>query len=455
LRARWAVTIGLAELARALAGEISFGELTKRHGKLGRRFFLGRLHSDMASLASGLVDPVAHGFWSANFRKWDREVLGLSRLPTLVISVAPAADRDRDALEALVSARRFAHACSDVAFELDDTICGRTGGGIVYLLTHVDPTPPHRARAAAMRRAARVKEAIERTAGVPIRVGISSVTPDPRELPKCLEQANRALEWAVHKRRHQVLYVDEARRRAGAHSTFFDSLPALVRAVCDGERAVVARALEHLASEIVWQSGSIVVAARSYAEVLHSQVVSALERIAQLEPRTLHDLAADFGRALAEAPTPGAVTTAFRVHIAALADAHASSGAARRDRRLLRATRYIDDHVAEPLTLRQISKTAGYAPDYFTRLLRARHGRTFEQHLLGRRIARAKELLRSTSLTVAQVATASGFRTEAYFYRAFRLATGRSPGDHRQWARKPGIATSRRSRLRGGRKSSE
>ena len=413
-----------------MAGTITFAAAGKATIDLARRFFPRRLHSDMATMAKGLVDPVAHGFWSANFHKWDRESLGLYRLPTLAISVAPAGDHDRDALESLLSARRFAQICSEVAFELEDTICGVTGGGIVYLLTYVDPTPFQRARAAALRRAARVKEAIERAVGLPIRTGISPVTADPRALPKCLEQASQALEWAMHKRRPQVAYEDEARRRTDTHSTSFDSLSALVRAVCDGERAVMVRGLEHLGSEIVWQSGSLVVAARAYAEAFYSQVVSAVRKVELLEPRTLRDLVAASAEPLRSAER-GSVAAAFCCHVAALADAQASSGVARRDRRLLRATTYIDEHVAEPLTLRRVAKTAGYAPDYFSRLLRARHGRTFEQHVLERRIDRAKELLRSTALTIAQVAAASGFRTEAYFYRAFRLATGRSPGDHR------------------------
>jgi AraC-like DNA-binding protein len=438
-----ATTAYLVELARALGGSIDFAQLNRRHVSLRRRYFHGHLHADMATVARGLVDPVSHGFWSANFRKWDRQNVGLDRLPTVVIAVAPATDHDRDALEALVSARRFAKICYDVAFSLEETVCGRTAGGVVYLLAYVEPTPAQHARGAALRQATVVRKAIERVAGFSIRLGISSVMPDARELPRCLEQATRALEWAAHKRRPQVLYDDEARRRADAQDTIFDSLPVLVRAVGDGERAVMTRTVEHLASEIVWQAGSSVVAARAYAEIVHSQVARALRGSAVLEPRTLRDLVAKFGPALADAANVGAVAATFAAHVVALADARSSSVASRRDRRLLRATAYIDEHLAEQLTLHQVARTAGYADDYFSRLLRARHGRTFEQYLLARRIARAKELLRTTTLTVAQIAVASGFRTEAYFYRAFRAGTGRTPHSHRRWSRKPGILASR------------
>ena len=48
------------------------------------------------------------------------------------------------------------------------------------------------------------------------------------------------------------------------------------------------------------------------------------------------------------------------------------------------------------------------------------------------RIARARELLRTTDRTTAQIAAATGFGTPRTFYRAFRRLTGRSPTDYRK-----------------------
>jgi AraC-like DNA-binding protein len=430
-----AATKYLIDLAKALVGSIDFAELRRRHVRLGRRYFARQFTASMWGLARGLVDPLTHANWSANFRSWDRENLGITRLPTLVIAVAPVAAPSQDALESLVSAGRFSRRCFDVALGMDETVCAATEGGLVYFLTYCDPAlPERRARTAALARA----RSIEHATHVALRAGIGLITADPRDLPKSLDQAVRALEWAVHKGRSVVFYADEAGKRATADATAFASLPVLLRAVASGERGPRDRALEQLANEIVWQAGSLLVAARAYTDAIFSQVVHAVRSLAVLEPRHIADQTEAFRQALERAKSAADAARALRDHVTALSDAQAGASGARRDKRLGRAIAYIDEHLASPVTIREAAKAAGYAPDYFTRLLRAREGRTFEQHMLARRIARAKELLRTSTLAIAQVAAASGFRTEAYFYRAFRRAAGRTPHAFRLTARGPG-----------------
>jgi AraC family transcriptional regulator len=52
-------------------------------------------------------------------------------------------------------------------------------------------------------------------------------------------------------------------------------------------------------------------------------------------------------------------------------------------------------------------------------------------YLKERQIACARRLLRKTHLLVDEVAAAAGFGTRAAFFRAFRLATGTTPGEYR------------------------
>jgi AraC-like DNA-binding protein len=48
------------------------------------------------------------------------------------------------------------------------------------------------------------------------------------------------------------------------------------------------------------------------------------------------------------------------------------------------------------------------------------------------RLERAKEMLRTTGRSTAEVATGSGFASARSFYRAFRRMTGISPTDYRK-----------------------
>jgi AraC-like DNA-binding protein len=269
-----------------------------------------------------------------------------------------------------------------------------------------------------------------------VHAGVSAVAADPRDLPRSLEQALLALEWAVHKGHGAVLYEDEAERHATTEATPFEAVPLLLRAVASGDRAHRDRALERLASEIVWKSGSLLVAARAYAETIHAQVVHLVRQIGSIEERAIADHVVAFRRALGRSRSATEVAGLLRDYVTAITEARRDAAG----RGLARATAYIDEHLAEALTAREVARIAGYSPDHFTRLLRAHLGRTFEKFLLERRIARAKELLRTTDLPVARVFAASGFRTEAYFFRAFRRAVGPTPLAFRQAARRPASA---------------
>lgn len=59
-------------------------------------------------------------------------------------------------------------------------------------------------------------------------------------------------------------------------------------------------------------------------------------------------------------------------------------------------------------------------------------GTTLRELLRAKQLAYAARLLRTTPLTVEQIALRSGFGTEATFYRCFREAYGMPPGRFRE-----------------------
>ena len=59
-------------------------------------------------------------------------------------------------------------------------------------------------------------------------------------------------------------------------------------------------------------------------------------------------------------------------------------------------------------------------------------GSKLKDYLAGRQIERAKELLRSTSRTTAEIARDSGFGTTRTFFRAFRRSVGVTPTEYRK-----------------------
>src|SRR3954471_1115594 len=96
-------------------------------------------------------------------------------------------------------------------------------------------------------------------------------------------------------------------------------------------------------------------------------------------------------------------------------------------RHLLRARDLIDGAYAEPLDLAALAGAAHVSQRHFSRSFRVTFGETPYQYLLTRRIERARYLLRTTDMQVAEVCLAVGFASVGSFTSTFRRHVGSSP----------------------------
>ncbi|OLD26518.1 MAG: hypothetical protein AUJ04_05820 [Acidobacteria bacterium 13_1_40CM_3_55_6] len=87
--------------------------------------------------------------------------------------------------------------------------------------------------------------------------------------------------------------------------------------------------------------------------------------------------------------------------------------------RLWRARRFIDDYYDLPLNLSEISRQACLSRYHFLRLFRETFQTTPHQYLIQRRIAKAKELLRSKPVSVTDVCFEVGFQSLGSFSSLF------------------------------------
>jgi AraC-like DNA-binding protein len=101
-------------------------------------------------------------------------------------------------------------------------------------------------------------------------------------------------------------------------------------------------------------------------------------------------------------------------------------------RHLLRARDLVDRRYAEPLDLAALAGAAHVSPRHFSRSFRRTFGETPHQYLLTRRLERARHLLRTTDLRVAEICLAVGFTSVGSFTTTFRRHTGVSPTTYRR-----------------------
>jgi AraC family transcriptional regulator len=95
---------------------------------------------------------------------------------------------------------------------------------------------------------------------------------------------------------------------------------------------------------------------------------------------------------------------------------------------LRRVTEYLVAHLAEDVELRTVSDLVGLSRSYFSRAFKMSAGVSPHQWLLQARVAKAKEMLLTSGLPLAQIAVEVGFADQAHFTRTFMRAIGESPG---------------------------
>ena len=94
--------------------------------------------------------------------------------------------------------------------------------------------------------------------------------------------------------------------------------------------------------------------------------------------------------------------------------------------------RYMEDHLADPLTIPALSRMAMLSATTFKDAFRRLYGLPVHAWLRQRRMERAAELLRDSSLSVLGVAQSVGYGSASQFTAAFRRQYGMTPAKYRK-----------------------
>jgi transcriptional regulator GlxA family with amidase domain len=97
------------------------------------------------------------------------------------------------------------------------------------------------------------------------------------------------------------------------------------------------------------------------------------------------------------------------------------------DEGLLRVLKAMEENIEEPLSRARLAEIGGISLRQLERSFRSLVHRGVHQHYLALRLDRARRLLQETSLSVVEVALATGFGSPSQFARAFRRAFGIAP----------------------------
>lgn len=91
----------------------------------------------------------------------------------------------------------------------------------------------------------------------------------------------------------------------------------------------------------------------------------------------------------------------------------------------------IEASLAQPLTLADLAQEAALSEYHFARMFSLSMKMAPHQYVMQRRMARARELVRHTSLPLTDIALACGFSSASHFSNRFKSALGMTPSQLR------------------------
>ncbi|WMT40862.1 helix-turn-helix domain-containing protein [Paenibacillus sp. D2_2] len=92
---------------------------------------------------------------------------------------------------------------------------------------------------------------------------------------------------------------------------------------------------------------------------------------------------------------------------------------------------YIEQHYDDDLSQPMMAELAGMPASHFSHIFKEELGMTFSDYLIAYRMEKAKELLASTDMKVAEIAEKLRYNNSQNFIRVFKRIHGSTPGDFR------------------------
>jgi len=100
--------------------------------------------------------------------------------------------------------------------------------------------------------------------------------------------------------------------------------------------------------------------------------------------------------------------------------------------KIQKAVSFVDDNYRTDISRDAACGLAGMSPSHFSRTFRKVVGKSYQEYVNGKRIAKAKELLRTSPQSIAEIAAYVGFTDNTGFGRIFKKVTGHTPSSYRK-----------------------
>lgn len=97
-----------------------------------------------------------------------------------------------------------------------------------------------------------------------------------------------------------------------------------------------------------------------------------------------------------------------------------------------KAKKYISDNYQNPITLEEVAEEVKISPAYLSTMFKKELGINFSDYIIELRVERAKNILKNTNLSIAEVTEEVGYTDCRYFSKLFNKVVGIKPSKYRK-----------------------
>jgi AraC-like DNA-binding protein len=165
------------------------------------------------------------------------------------------------------------------------------------------------------------------------------------------------------------------------------------------------------------------------------QLFRRVQRRHPMRPQAREDLLRDLSCRLEDARSMNRVIASFNDVVQRLSLLSSKAWQGPSVMMLETTLQFLQENFFEDLPLPTVARKAGFSVPVFTRVFKQATGSSYLAYLRVIRVENAKKLLLSTTLTLEQIAQASGFNSQHHLIRGFKKVTGQTPGSFRSQRR--------------------
>ncbi|RTE10658.1 helix-turn-helix domain-containing protein [Paenibacillus whitsoniae] len=261
-------------------------------------------------------------------------------------------------------------------------------------------------------------------------IGVSTLHTSIEELSECYQEAGSALRQKLVYGGNTVIYYEAVRPEAGIVMYPLGLEKQILTHFKTGNREGLISGLQEFEAHLIAHHARQIEVVRHYFLQLFSSSL-----------RCVYEIDANLGfqpviqqlrhTDLLEMETMQSMVSYMQVLYELVLDQLEQKRSMKNQELAVAITAYIDTHLADDLTIERLSEIFAISTSHMRKIYKDETGMTIKDRVSERRIAAARMLLGDQRLKIQEIADQVGYLTVQSFTKAFKMETGRTPGEYR------------------------